>query len=212
MNGPKISWHRQPSHSLRPFVALIYDAVRGTDTVSLTGANMTGQTKSYDGGCACGYVRYAVESRPLIVHCCHCSWCQRQNGSAFAVNALIEADRVHLLQGEIVDVEVPSPSGAGQRISRCPKCQVAVWSYYLVLYGGIGDAVRFIRVGTLDEPGAMPPDVHIYTSSKLPWVVLPPGDLVVEEYYDTEKVWRPDSLARRSALLDAVQRGNSTSS
>ena len=166
---------------------------------------MSEHTEVHDGGCACGYVRYRIESQPLIVHCCHCSWCQRQNGSAFAVNALIEADRVQLLQGDVVDIEVPSPSGANQRISRCPHCQVAVWSYYLVMFGGIGELVRFIRVGTLDDPGRLPPDVHIYTSSKQPWVVLPQGDLAVEEYYVTEKVWRKESLERRAALMESVK-------
>ncbi|MGB5690005.1 MAG: GFA family protein, partial [Woeseiaceae bacterium] len=146
-----------------------------------------------------------IPPSPLIVHCCHCSWCQRQNGSAFAVNALVEADRVHLLQGDVVDVEVPSPSGANQRISRCPKCQVAVWSYYLVFYGGIGERVRFIRVGTLDDPGRLPPDVHIYTSSKQPWLVLPEDALAVEEYYVSKEVWPKESLERLAALLNSVQ-------
>jgi len=166
---------------------------------------MPEQNDTHDGGCACGYVRFRMASRPLIVHCCHCSWCQRQNGSAFAVNALIEADRVHLLEGDIVDIEVPSPSGANQRISRCPKCLVAVWSYYLVMSGGIGKLVRFIRVGTLDDPSSLPPDIHIYTSSKQPWVVLPPDALAVKEYYATEEVWPRESLERRAALLDSVK-------
>ena len=146
-----------------------------------------------------------MTSQPLIVHCCHCSWCQRQNGSAFAVNALIEADRVQLLQGNVVDVTVPSPSGKGQRIARCASCQVAVWSYYLVIQGGIGEAIRFIRAGTLDDPGRIPPDVHIFTSSKQPWVTLPPDALIVEEYYVTDEVWSCESLERRAMLLDAVQ-------
>jgi hypothetical protein len=133
------------------------------------------------------------------------------DGGCVAVNALIEADRVRLLQGAVVDVEVPSPSGANQRISRCPNCQVAVWSYYLVLFGGIGDLVRFIRVGTLDDPGKMPPDVHIYTSSRQPWVVLPPGALAVEEYYVAEEVWPKESLDRRSALVNAVQSAGTNS-
>lgn len=166
---------------------------------------MSDQTDVHEGGCACGYVRFRMESRPLIVHCCHCSWCQRQNGSAFAVNALIEADRVSLLQGDVVEIEVPSPSGANQNISRCPNCQVAVWSNYLVLFGGIGNLVRFIRVGSLDDPSKLPPDVHIYTSSKLPWVVLLPDALAVEEYYVTQEVWPEESLQRRSALLDTVK-------
>ena len=155
----------------------------------------------HEGGCACGFVRYRMNSEPLVVHGCHCSLCQRQNGSAFAVNALIEEDRVELLEGEVVGIRVPSPSGESQEIFRCPKCQVALWSYYLVFH----DEVRFIRVGTLDDPSRLPPDVHIYTVSKQPWFELPPGALAVEEYYVTNDVWRPESLKRRDALL---QRGN----
>ena len=166
---------------------------------------MSESTDVYDGGCACGHVRYRMTSRPLIVHCCHCTWCQRQNGSAFAVNALIETDRVDLLQGDVTEVLVPSPSGKSQRIARCPKCQVALWSNYLILFGGIGDAVRFVRVGTLDNPGSMPPDVHIYTSSKQPWVTLSPDDLVVDEYYVTKEVWPRESLERRALLMGAAK-------
>lgn len=162
---------------------------------------MSERTESHKGGCACGHVRYRVESSPLVVHCCHCSCCQRQNGSAFAVNALIEADRVQLLRGEVVDITVPSPSGKNQKISRCPKCQVAVWSYYLAMGRSLGERVRFIRVGTLDNPSAMPPDVHIYTSSKQPWVILPDDVTVVEEYYVTDEVWSAKSLARRDKLM-----------
>lgn len=166
---------------------------------------MADQTDVHDGGCACGYVRYRMESQPLIVHCCHCSFCQRQTGSAFAVNALIEADRVQILRGDVIDAEVPSPSGANQRISRCPNCQVALWSYYLVLYRGLGDFIRFIRVGTLDDPGRLAPDVHIYTSSKQSWVVLPSDALSVEEYYVTKKVWPAESLKRLAALLSVSE-------
>jgi hypothetical protein len=166
---------------------------------------MSSDTSFHDGGCACGHVRYRVKSWPLIVHCCHCSRCQRQNGSAFAVNALIEADRVEILQGDVTDILVPSPSGKNQRISRCPKCQVAVWSNYLVMYGGLGELVRFIRVGTLDDPSRMPPDVHIYTSSKQPWITLPPDAMVVDEYYKTDEVWSKEALDRRAALLAAAQ-------
>jgi len=166
---------------------------------------MLDNTDFHDGGCSCGHVRYRMKSQPLVVHCCHCSWCQRQTGSAFAVNVLVETDRVHLLQGAVAEITVPSPSGANQRIARCPKCQVAVWSNYLCLAGGLGEAVRFVRAGTLDDPGRTPPDVHIYTSSKQPWVTLPSSALVVEEYYVTEEVWSRDSLERKALLLDAVK-------
>ena len=166
---------------------------------------MPDQSRSFEGGCACGHVRYKVESSPLIVHCCHCSFCQRQNGSAFAVNALVETDNVTLLQGDVVDITVPSPSGKNQKIARCPKCQVAVWRYYLVMRGGIGELVRFIRVGTLDDPSAMPPDVHIYTSAKQPWVELPTDKPVVDEYYVTKEVWPAESLARLGRLLEIAR-------
>ncbi len=124
-----------------------------------------------DGGCTCGAIRYRMEAPPLIVHCCHCSWCQRESGSAFAVNALIESARLTLLEGAPELVLTPSASGKGQKIVRCPVCRVAVWSHY----PQAGDAVSFVRVGTLDNPGACPPDVHIYVSTKQPWVVLPDG-------------------------------------
>ena len=150
----------------------------------------------YDGGCTCRQVRYRLTSKPLFVHCCHCSWCQRETGSAFALNAMIEADRVQMLQGEVEVIETPTQSGKGQRISRCPTCKIAVWSNY----AGAGDTVRFVRVGTLDEPSRLPPDIHIFTTSKQPWVSLPAGIPAEAEYYRASERWPADSLERRAAL------------
>jgi hypothetical protein len=130
-----------------------------------------------DGGCDCRYVRYRMQTPPLFVHCCHCRWCQRETGASFALNALIEADRVTLLGGAPDIVDTPSPSGLGQKIARCPKCRIAAWSNY----AGAGPAIRFVRVGTLDEPDHLPPDIHIFTASKQPWVVIPPGMTAVPE-------------------------------
>ena len=158
---------------------------------------MTTPAATFDGGCTCKRIRYRLASRPLFVNCCHCRWCQRETGSAFAINAMIEADRVELLAGEVDVVVTPSESGKGQRISRCPSCRVAVWSNY----AGAGDAVRFVRVGTLDEPDRLPPDVHIFTASTQPWVVLPPGTPAVVEYYKASELWPAESLERRAALL-----------
>ena len=154
---------------------------------------------TFEGGCTCRFVRYRMTSRPLFVHCCHCTWCQRETGTAFALNAMIEADRVQLLSGEVQRVHTPSASGKGQKISRCPKCFVAVWSNY----PGAGDAVHFVRVGTLDHPGRFPPDIHIYTSTKQPWVVLPAGVRAVPEYYKASELWPKESLERRAALRKA---------
>ncbi len=152
--------------------------------------------QAHDGGCTCQEVRYRMTSGPMIVHSCHCRWCQRETGASFALNALIEASRVVLLRGEPEVVLTPSASGKGQKISRCRTCHIALWSNY----GGGGDLVRFIRVGTLDEPDRLPPDIHIFTMSKQPWVVLPPGARAVSEYYKSAEVWPKESLERRAAL------------
>nr|WP_321482876.1 GFA family protein [uncultured Cohaesibacter sp.] len=149
------------------------------------------------GGCSCGSVRYQITSKPLIVHCCHCSWCQRESGSAFVINAVIEADRVALLKGAPVCIDTPSASGYGQKIWRCPHCQVALWSNY----AGIGEKVRFIRVGTLDTPAALPPDIHIYTSTKLDWVQLPEGLPAMPDYYNLDEIWPRDSIERKNRLF-----------
>ena len=151
------------------------------------------------GGCSCGAVRYRLESEPLFVHCCHCLNCQRQTGSAFVINLLIEADRVELLAGEPQSVDVPRDDGSSQRIHRCPSCQVAVFSEY-----GRPE-ILFVRGGTLDEPSGVEPDVHIYTRSKVPWVTLPDGVPSFEEYYDTKQLWPAASLERARAALSATE-------
>lgn len=149
-----------------------------------------------EGGCACGAARYRLGSAPMFVHCCHCHDCQRQTGSAFVLNALIETDRIRLLAGEPMPIGVPTDSGRPHDIYRCPACQTALWSDY-----GGRPALRFVRVGTLDDPAALPPDVHIFTRSKLPWVQLPAGVPAFDVYYDTQALWPAESLARRRAIL-----------
>jgi hypothetical protein len=149
-----------------------------------------------EGGCTCRHIRYRLSGPPLIVHACHCRWCQRETGTAFALNALYEADRVQHIAGEPEIVVTPSLSGKGQRIARCPKCHVAVWSHY----AGAGSAVRFVRVGTADDPDRMPPDIHIFTTSKQPWVTLPTNAKAFAEFYDIDAEWPAESLRRRDAM------------
>jgi hypothetical protein len=148
-----------------------------------------------EGGCSCGAVRYRLASEPLFVHCCHCLNCQRQTGSAFVINLLLEADRVELLDGEPQPVDVPRDDGSTQRIHRCPSCQVALYSEY-----GRPE-ILFVRAGTLDEPRGITPDVHIYTRSRVPWVTLPDGVPVFDDYYDSKALWPPASLERLKAAL-----------
>lgn len=149
------------------------------------------------GQCFCGKVRYRMRGAPMFVHCCHCRDCQQQSGSAFVVNGLIEADRVELITGEPKPKRMATDSGYPHDIYRCDACQSAVWSDY-----GGRNWLRFVRLATLDDPASFKPDVHIYTRSKLPWVVLPPDAAVFTEYYDTRKQWPAESQARYKAAKD----------
>jgi hypothetical protein len=153
-----------------------------------------------EGACACGEVRYRLMSEPLFVHCCHCLNCQRQTGSAFVINLLIEADRVELLAGEPQPVAVPRTGGKKQKIWRCPSCQVAVFSQYT------SARIRFVRGGTLDDPSRVTPDVHIFTRSKLPWVTIPDSAPAFDVYYDTKKLWPAASLERLEAVGSKARR------
>lgn len=152
-----------------------------------------------EGGCACGEVRYRLDDVPFAVHCCHCRSCQRETGSAFALNGLVEADRIAVIAGEPERVETPSESGKGQSIFRCPNCRAALWSHY----GGMGEKAAFVRIGTLDDPDAFPPDLHIFTRSKQPWVTLS-GDVSAFEVYYSQKqyddLFGPERAARYRAL------------
>jgi hypothetical protein len=152
-------------------------------------------TRQREGGCSCGAVRYRLMSDPLFVHCCHCLNCQRQTGSAFVINLLIEADRVELLAGDPQAVDVPRDDGSTQTVWRCPTCQVAVYSRYT------RPEVRFVRGGTLDDPSSVAPDVHIYTRSKVPWVTLPDSVPAFDVYYDAKELWPAASLERIEAIL-----------
>jgi hypothetical protein len=148
-----------------------------------------------EGGCACGAVRYRLTSDPLFIHCCHCLNCQRQTGSAFVINLLIEADRIELLAGAPQPVEVPRDDGSTQKIFRCPTCQVAVYSQYT------HPRVRFVRGGTLDDPRGVAPDVHIFTRSKVGWITLPESVPAFDVYYDTRALWPSASLERLDAIV-----------
>jgi len=137
-----------------------------------------------------------MTARPLFTHCCHCTWCQRETGTGFALNAMIEANHVDLLAGETEFTTIPTQSGKGQKVARCPNCRIALWSNY----AGAGEKIRFVRVGTLENPAECPPDIHIFTTTKLPWVVLPEGVKAVPEFYRRSETWPADSLARLQTM------------
>ncbi len=162
---------------------------------------MTDITFPLEGGCDCKAVRYRLKTSPIIVHCCHCRWCQRETGASFALNAMIESDRIISSGIDPQIVDTPSESGAGQKIARCPKCMVAVWSHY----SGAGPVISFIRVGTLDNPDLFAPDIHIFTASKQPWVIIADNVPSFSGYYDRDQYWPKESLSRRQALLPAIE-------
>lgn len=153
-------------------------------------------SEDLEGHCTCGALRYRMTRRPLFTHACHCTWCQRESGSAFALNAMIETEYLSH-EGAVEEVAMPSASDMGQVICRCPRCKVAVWSHH----AGVGRLVSFVRVGTLEAPDACPPDIHIFTSTKLGWLVLDDRVPVVPEWYDRKLYWPQDSLDRRAAML-----------
>ena len=156
--------------------------------------------KKLRGGCSCGKVRYQLLAAPIRVHCCHCTDCQRHTGSAFVINALIETSAIRIIRGDLEAVPVRRAYGPHD-IYRCRECKVAVWSDY-----GRRPQIRFVRVGTLDDPSALRPDIHIYTCTKAPWVRLPKGAPSFREYYDPKKVWPKKSLQRLKTALAADDR------
>ena len=160
---------------------------------------MTQAQETFEGGCSCGAIRYQMNRNPIFVHCCHCTYCQRETGTAFGLNALIEASQVDLLQGTLDRVELESKSGKGQSIFRCSSCQIAVWSHY----GAAGELLSFVRVGTLDDAAQIGPSIHIYTSTKQPWVTLSDEVASVPEYYRAKEQWPPESLARAKAMRES---------
>jgi len=163
---------------------------------------MTDKFEKCEGCCTCGQIRYEVKATPLIVHACHCRWCQRQTGGPHVINALYEAEMIEVTDGEVENITVPSPSGKGQIIARCPACRIAIWSNYD--FYGMRERVRFLRVGTLDDPDLMPPDVHIHTTSKMPWYVIPQDHYAVDKYYDPGTTWSKESQARYKAWKEAT--------
>lgn len=148
-----------------------------------------------NGACYCGAVLYRLEQKPMFVNCCHCTDCQKQTGGTFAVNAIIEAASVTVLSGKPVPVRMHTDSGAVHDIYRCPQCQTALWSDY-----GYG-VMLFVRAVTLEHPEDVPPGAHIFIRSQQPWETRPTDAPCFEEFYDREKLWPAESLARRAALL-----------
>lgn len=157
---------------------------------------MVARTTPLEGGCACGRVRYRLAARPLFVQACHCRACQRDSSSAFSLHALIEEEQLRLLQGRPQAVERSMLSGHARRVHVCPQCQVVLWSDG----DAPGESVVHLRVGTLDDPDRLVPDLHVHVAERLRWLALPRGTPSVPQSYDAPDYWSAGSLRRRAAL------------
>lgn len=153
------------------------------------------------GGCACGAIRYRVTEKPLIVHACHCRDCQRNTGSAFVINLWIERKFVAADYSLLKTYRLTAGTGQPHDIYYCPNCGTRLWSHY---HASPGETL-LLRAGTLDDPAAIAPDVHIFTRSKLPWVQLPPGARAFETMYKLADVWSDESRARLRASIAEKQ-------
>jgi hypothetical protein len=148
---------------------------------------------SLEGACSCTQTRYRLLQPPMFTNCCHCLYCQRESGSAFAMNAMIESPNFELLTpNPLAKTSLPTQSGKPQHTFCCPECHTVLYA----LYGDNGDYTRFVKVGTLREPARCPPDAHIFVASKQPWVNLEGGAPAFEAFYDRKKLWSPEQLER----------------
>lgn len=155
-----------------------------------------------EGGCDCGKVRYRLKAEPIVIKCCHCHACQRQTGSAFALNVIIESEHVEQIGEAPEQWDLDTSSGMGQANMRCPSCKVSVWS----VFNAAGAKAYFVRAGTLDDPSGIEPDLHIFTESKLPWVTIPEGSETFPAFYsgkDVVRVFGEENAARWKAVVQA---------
>ena len=154
-------------------------------------------SKTLEGGCGCGAVRYRLTDEPIFVNNCHCRLCQRQTGTGSAVNAFIESGKLEQLSGELSEHELATGSGGTQIIVRCATCGTPVWSHYR-----LGRKAAAVRVGTLDDPSAVRPDAAIYVADRPAWAPLPEGVPQFETYYNPAELLAPERFARLKALLE----------
>ena len=151
----------------------------------------------HSGGCGCGAVRFEIAVDPIFVNNCHCGLCQKQTGSTSVVNAFFETDALTVISGETVRHLFAAGSGGEHVVVRCAACGTALWSHYpRVGAFGLG-----VRVGTLDDPGAVRPDAVVWAANRMPWVTLPEGIPVFEAYYNPAEFLAPVKFARLAALV-----------
>lgn len=154
----------------------------------------------------CNTVRYRLLTSPLFCHACHCLDCQRVSGSAFILSLEIELYNIKIISATLPAFTKHEPKpGVFEQFAECPKCRVRLWADSMV-----EEAVCDVRVGTLDFPSLMEPDLHIFVESKLDWVRLPDGARTMLKGGNVQQFWPKSSLKRleicRQRVEEAKQR------
>lgn len=157
------------------------------------------------GGCHCAAVRYRILTAPLFCYACHCIDCQKDTGSAFALHAVIEAFNIKVISETrpklLTLIQDPSKPQAKSRHSLCPKCGTVLWGNDPQW----DHAVSNVRIGTLDFPGIMEPDMHMFVGSKLGWIDLPKDAKTSRRGFDYKTTWPKSSLKRLEICLERFE-------
>ncbi|HET7879616.1 MAG TPA: GFA family protein [Acetobacteraceae bacterium] len=124
---------------------------------------------SLSGGCQCGAVRYTISVEPLSVYVCHCRECRRQSASAFGISVIVPEAAFALTEGEVRTWRRPTDSG---RVLDCMFCVVCGSR---ICHTTPDEGVVSVKGGSLDEPPGLQSATHIWTTRRLPGVVIPRG-------------------------------------
>ena len=123
-------------------------------------------SRSLEGGCQCGAVRYRVSGDPVFSAICHCSMCRRAGGAPTVAWAMFAADQVAFLREQ---PKIYASSPPAQR-GFCPHCGTPI-SFTATFIPGLID----ITLGSLDDPAAIKPMLHYWDSRRLPWMKFADG-------------------------------------
>tara|TARA_B100000579_G_scaffold278075_1_gene230015 strand:- start:122 stop:604 length:483 start_codon:yes stop_codon:yes gene_type:complete len=147
------------------------------------------------GGCICGQVKYYITEKPLFTQACHCKDCKVLTGSSYVVNSSV-LENTLFVEGEVSSTELKAGSGASCKTYFCNKCGAYVYADYDSAFKRLT-----LRTKTLNNPENFPPQVHIFTKDKDPWLNLSKDVTCFEEMYDPKKIWPEESLKRYSKYL-----------
>ena len=152
------------------------------------------------GGCICGQVKYYITEKPLFTQACHCKDCKVLTGSSYVVNSSV-LENTLIVEGEVSSTELKAGSGASYKTYFCTKCGNYVYADYDSAVGRLT-----VRTKTLDNSEKFPPQVHIFTKDKDPWLNLSEDVICFKEMYDQKKTWPEESLNKYNEYLKANSR------